>query len=284
MATRPDDVLSALGTAQQNSAELALRRLRALIELGRHTDAEQGITHLRSEHGDDWRVVWYRGLAQLAQAGAAPTALQTRVLTEAAAEAFDAIYDAFPGEAAPKLALGLCAELLGNREDAAEFYRLVWTADRGYVSAAFGLARVCLSVGDRVGAVAALESIPETSTHYVAARIAAIRARVRSRAPQEPIGADLAAGHDQLAALGLDDRRREQLSVEVLESTLGWALAGAPGHSPVVTELGTLPVKERELRFALEKSYRSLARLAERPEDRIELVERANRSRPRTWV
>jgi serine/threonine-protein kinase PknG len=102
--------------------------------------------------------------------------------------------------------------------------------------------------------------------------------------PQEPIGADLAAGNAQLALLTLDDRRREQLSVEVLESTLGWALAGAPGKSPVVAELGTLPVKERELRFALEKSYRSLARLAERAEDRIELVERANRSRPRTWV
>jgi serine/threonine-protein kinase PknG len=206
------------------------------------------------------------------------------VLVEAAAEAFDAVYDAFPGEAAPKLALGVCAELLANREDAAEFYRLVWTTDRGYVSAAFGLARVCLATGERAGAVAALESIPEVSTHYTAARIAAIRARVRSRVPQEPIGADLAAGNAQLALLALDDRRREQLSVEVLESTLGWALAGAPGQSPVAAELGTLPVKERELRFALEKSYRSLARLAERAEDRIELVERANRSRPRTWV
>ncbi|TQF03159.1 protein kinase [Kitasatospora acidiphila] len=284
MATRPDDVLGALSTATSDSVELRLRRLRALIELGRHVDAEQSLAQLRSDHGDDWRVVWYRGLSQLALAGAASSQAQTRPLVEAAAEAFDAVYDAFPGEAAPKLALGICAELLGNHEDAAEFYRLVWTTDHGYVSAAFGLARVCLAGGDRAGAVAALESIPEVSTHYTAARIAAIRARVRARTPQEPIGDDLAAGNAQLALLGLDDRRREQLSVEVLESTLGWALAGAPGHSPVATALGTLPTKERELRFALEKSYRSLARLAERAEDRIELVERANRSRPRTWV
>ncbi|MCC9306336.1 serine/threonine-protein kinase PknG [Kitasatospora sp. RB6PN24] len=283
MATRPDDVLSALGTAAQFSPELALRRVRALTELGLHTDAEQTLTNLRSDHGDDWRVVWYRGLAQLAQAGASATQA-TRALVEAAAEAFDAVYDAFPGEAAPKLALGICAELLGNREDAAEFYRLVWTTDHGYVSAAFGLARVCLAGGDRAGAVAALESVPEVSTHYTAARIAAIRARVRARTPQEPIGDDLAAGNAQLALLGLDDRRREQLSVEVLEGALGWALAGAPGHSPAGAELGGLPTEERELRFALEKSYRALARLAERAEDRIELVERANRSRPRTWV
>ncbi|MFE9426246.1 tetratricopeptide repeat protein [Kitasatospora sp. NPDC006697] len=284
MATRAGDVLSALGTATQDSVELRLRRLRALVELGRHTEAEQSLTSLRADHGDDWRVVWYRGLAQLAQAGAAATQVQTRALTEAAAEAFDAVYDAFPGEAAPKLALGVCAELLGNREDAAEFYRLVWTTDRGYVSAAFGLARVCLGAGDRVGAVAALESVPETSSHYTAARIAAIRSRVRARTPQEQLAADLAAGNDQLALLGLDDRRREQLSVEVLETALGWTLAGTPGHSPAAAALGTLPIRERELRFALERSYRSLARLAERPEDRIDLVERANRSRPRTWV
>lgn len=181
MATRPDDVLGALSTATSDSVELRLRRLRALIELGRHIDAEQSLAQLRSDHGDDWRVVWYRGLSQLALAGAASSQAQTRPLVEAAAEAFDAVYDAFPGEAAPKLALGICAELLGNHDDAAEFYRLVWTTDHGYVSAAFGLARVCLAGGDRAGAVAALESIPEVSTHYTAARIAAIRARVRAR-------------------------------------------------------------------------------------------------------
>ncbi|WP_443058037.1 tetratricopeptide repeat protein, partial [Streptomyces sp. KLMMK] len=38
------------------------------------------------------------------------------------------------------------------------------------------------------------------------------------------------------------------------------------------------------LRFGLERSYRVLARLAQRGEERIELVERANRFRPRTWV
>ncbi|MEW5632387.1 tetratricopeptide repeat protein, partial [Streptomyces hydrogenans] len=41
---------------------------------------------------------------------------------------------------------------------------------------------------------------------------------------------------------------------------------------------------ESGLRFGLERAYRVLARLAQRGEERIELVERANRYRPRTWV
>ncbi|MFE0462626.1 tetratricopeptide repeat protein [Kitasatospora sp. NPDC058965] len=283
MTTRPADALAALETAPVESVERRLRVLRALLELGRHSDAEQALAQLAVDQPGDWRVVWYQGLARLTHAGAVGEPAQVRALTESAAEAFDAIYDAFPGEIAPKLALAVCAELLGQGEDAAEFYRLVWSTDHTFVSAAFGLARVSLAAADRPAAVLALESVPETSTHYTAARIAAIRARLRARSPQEPLADELTAGSVQLTALGLEDRRREQLSVEVLEAALGWTLAGSPGARQQVTVLGHAGA-ERELRFALESSYRVLARLADRPQDRIRLVEQANRTRPRTWV
>jgi serine/threonine-protein kinase PknG len=287
MATRPTDVLTALQTAPVNSVERRLRELRALIELGRHDDAARALTQLATDEPGDWRVVWYQGLARLTHAGAVGDANQARALTDSAVEAFDAIYDAFPGEIAPKLALAVCAEALGRGEDAAEFYRLCWATDHTYVSAAFGLARVSLAAGDRAAAVRALESIPETSTHYTAARIAAIRARLRARSAQEPLAEELTAGSAQLTSLGLEDRRREQLSVEVLEAALGWTLAGAPGRpagsAQQISVLGH-QAAERDLRFALERSYRVLARLADRPQDRIQLVERANRTRPRTWV
>jgi serine/threonine-protein kinase PknG len=39
---------------------------------------------------------------------------------------------------------------------------------------------------------------------------------------------------------------------------------------------------ERELRFGLERCYRALARLASTPEQRHELVDKANAIRPRT--
>ncbi|MFD5468492.1 tetratricopeptide repeat protein [Kitasatospora sp. NPDC127059] len=296
LATDPEEALAALGGAPAVSVESRLRELRALLELGRHDTAVNALAALEQDHPDDWRVVWYRGLVALVAAAddsgtprapgqEHPEASGRITALRAAAEAFDAVYDAFPGEAAPKLALAICAELLDDGGDAAEFYRLVWTTDHSYLSAAFGLARVRLAGDDRPGAVRVLESVPATSSQYTAARIAAVRARLRERAATEPLAADLAAGSDQLTALRLDDRRREELSVEVLGAALGWVGAGSAG-APQGADLVVLgrPAVERELRFALEQSYRVLARLADRAETRIEMVERANRARPRTWV
>ncbi|MFF3324514.1 tetratricopeptide repeat protein [Streptomyces sp. NPDC002889] len=291
MASAPAELITALHSAPTSSPETRLRELRARLEMGELVSADRALTTLEQQQPDDWRVVWYRGI----------TALVTGD-NEAAALSFDAIYDAFPGEPAPKLALGVCAEVLGQLDNAAEYYRLVWTTDPSYVSAAFGLARVQLAAGDRAGAVRTLESVPEASIHYTAARVAAVRARLRRRAVHEPLIDDLSAAAAQVEALGgfgLDAVRREQLSTEVLGTALDWVLSGSPGARPPVPPAPNTPyaphagtptvllgseLDERGLRFGLERSYRVLARLAQRGEERIELVERANRYRPRTWV
>ncbi|MFG2494840.1 tetratricopeptide repeat protein [Streptomyces caniferus] len=300
LAAPPAELLGALRSAPADSLEVRLRALRALLETGDGAAARQALEEIAAEPaepwaaarrggdepgtwGADWRVVWHRGLVSLWTGD-----------RESAALAFDAVYDALPGEPAPKLALGICAELLGQLDNAVEYYRLVWATDRSYVSAAFGLARVRLAAGDRRGAVEALESVPESSIHYIAARIAAVRARLRERSPHDPLSADLRAAAEQVEALedfGLDAERREQLTTEVLGSALDWVLSGSHGAGPDGTAgvderpslLGS-PLDERGLRFGLERSYRLLARLAQRGEKRIELVERANRFRPRTWV
>ncbi|MFJ8658883.1 tetratricopeptide repeat protein [Streptomyces sp. NPDC093795] len=276
-AAAPGELLGALHAAPVHSAELWLRTLRAQLELGDLASAVQTLAGIEERDPDDWRVVWYRGVTSLVTGDHQHAAL-----------AFDAIYDAFPGEPAPKLALGICAEVLGQLDNAAEYYRLVWATDPSFVSAAFGLARVQLAAGDRTGAVATLESVPEASIHYTAARVATVRARLRRRPAWEPIGADLTASAAQVSALqgfGLDAVRREQLSAEVLGAALDWVLSGSPGAEPGggALLLGS-ELDERGLRFGLERSYRVLARLAQRGEERIELVERANRFRPRTWV
>nr|WP_051808863.1 serine/threonine-protein kinase [Streptomyces sp. NRRL S-378] len=276
LASAPADLLGALASAPSDSAELRLRELRARLELGEPAAAGDALAELEARHPDDWRVVWARGIVSLATGD-----------DETAAVSFDAIYDAFPGEPAPKLALGLCAEVLGQLDNAAEYYRLVWITDPGFVSAAFGLARVQLAAGDRDGAVRTLESVPEASIHYTAARVAAVRARLRDRSPDEPLLADLSAAADQVEALrrfGLDPERQELLATEVLGSALDWVLSGGRGADPGRTSLLGSQLDERGLRFGLERSYRVLARLARRGEERIELVERANRFRPRTWV
>ncbi|MFD8013325.1 tetratricopeptide repeat protein [Streptomyces sp. NPDC058955] len=276
-AAAPAELLGALRAAPADTPELRLRALRAQLDLRDLVSAGQTLGALEQWDADDWRVVWHRGVASLVGGD----------LTHAAL-AFDAVYDAFPGEPAPKLALGVCAEVLGQLDNAAEYYHLVWTTDPGFVSAAFGLARVRLAAGDRTGAVAALESVPESSIHYTAARVAAVRARLRRRPPREPLGADLTAAAAQVSALGgfgLDPVRRERLSTEVLGTALDWVLSGSPGAAPGGGEplLGSA-LDESGLRFGLERAYRVLARLAQRGEERIELVERANRYRPRTWV
>ncbi|WP_426363901.1 tetratricopeptide repeat protein [Streptomyces sp. E-08] len=276
-AAAPGELLGALQSAPAPSAELRLRTLRAQLELRDLPSAARTLAGLEERDPDDWRVVWYRGIASLVTGD-----------HEHAALAFDAVYDAFPGEPAPKLALGICAEVLGQLDNAAEYYRLVWATDPSFVSAAFGLARVRLAAGDRTGAVQTLESVPEASIHYTAARVAAVRARLRRRPAHEPLGADLTAAAAQVSALqgfGLDAVRRERLSTEVLGTALDWVLSGSPGAAPGggALLLGS-ELDERGLRFGLERSYRVLARLAQRGEERIELVERANRFRPRTWV
>ncbi|MEU3470924.1 tetratricopeptide repeat protein [Streptomyces sp. NPDC006687] len=276
LASAPADLLGALGSAAADSVELRLRELRARLELGELATAVRALAELEAAYPDDWRVVWARGVASLATGD-----------NEIAALSFDAVYDAFPGEPAPKLALALCAEVLGQLDNAAEYYRLVWITDPGFVSAAFGLARVQLASGDRESAVRTLESVPESSIHYTAARVAAVRARLRDRSPQEELLADLGAASDQVEALrrfGLDPERQERLATEVLGTALDWVLSGSRGADPGRSSLLGSQLDERGLRFGLERSYRVLARLAQRGEERIELVERANRFRPRTWV
>ncbi|MER5597400.1 tetratricopeptide repeat protein, partial [Streptomyces sp. NPDC002265] len=282
MTSAPAELISALSAVPAPSVETRLRQVRARLEHGDPAAALSSLGALEEERPDDWRVVWYRGVAALVTGD-----------HEGAALSFDAVYDAFPGENAPKLALGLCAEVLGQLDNAAEYYRLVWSTDPSYVSAAFGLARVQLATGDRRAAVRTLESVPESSIHYTAGRVAAVRARLRQRTATSAdvsFPEDLSAAAAQVEALdayGLDPTRREQLSTEVLGCALDWILSGGRASAPTASGERALlgsGLDERGLRFGLERSYRTLARLATGGEERIDLVERANRYRPRTWV
>ncbi|MEU5974343.1 tetratricopeptide repeat protein [Streptomyces sp. NPDC047315] len=292
LAAAPAELVAALAAVPAPSRGTRLREVRARLETGEYAAALDVLTGVERQHSDDWRVIWYRGLASLVVGDDEGLA--------AAALSFDAVYDAFPGESAPKLALAVCAELLGQLDNAAEYYRLVWTTDPSHVSAAFGLARVQLAAADRAGAVRTLESVPEASIHYTAARVAAVRSRLRRRAALDPLLDDLTAAAAQVTALraaGLDAVRGERLTTEVLGTALDWVISGSPGAPPPPTSststadpvgapraLLGCELDERGLRFGLERSYRVLARLAQRGEERVDLVERANRFRPRTWV
>ena len=262
------------------SSETRLALARALLDIGDCDGAGITLAELAADDPSDWRIAWTHGLRQLAVGDAA-----------VASGAFSAVYDELPGEVAPKLALGFAAEAGGDAASAGRYFRIVWTVDRTYVSAAFGLARTCLAVGDRPGAIAALTAVPETSTHHAAAQIAVIRILVSPGAT----GDDLRQADGRLGRLALDEARREQLTVEILRTALDRASSEQAPSRPVAAPhgsgvdpgdgliLGCEPT-ERALRLGLERGYRALARLTSDRVRRIELVDMANEIRPMTWA
>jgi serine/threonine-protein kinase PknG len=257
------------------SPETRLALVRALIATGDPAAAQAALAELPADQAD-WRATWYAGLCALA--GGRP---------DQAWAAFSAVYDELPGELAPKLALGFAAEAAGNTAAALYFLRLVWTIDRSYVSAGFGMARACLAGCDRGAAIGAIAAVPETSSHHAAAQIAAVRLLVAGGTGRSED--DLHQADFRLGRLSLDDNdpRRHQLTLEILRAALDWVSAPLPagrnGAAPAAGQLilGCEP-NERALRFGLERGYRALANLV--PERRVELVDMANSVRPRTWI
>ncbi|MGH3881628.1 MAG: tetratricopeptide repeat protein [Actinophytocola sp.] len=271
-STEPAALIEELRTAPQSTVEVRLRIARAHIELGDVATARRLLDELARDSRDldrAWLIDWHRGLAALSVGD-----------TTVARDRFDRVYSAIPGEAAPKLAIALCAEAAGDHRAADRYYRTVWRTDRAYVSAAFGLARALLALGERLEAVDVLSSVPETSSHHVAAQLAAVRARLRVPEPEKLAEDELVAAGKQLADLEIDAERRALAASEVLGTALRWALVRKHGTGTV---LGCA-LTEDSLRVGLERSYRTLARHADNTKERIALVDSANRIRPRTWV
>ncbi len=253
------------------SAETRFALARARIDAGDYDAAAAVLADLAASDPSDWRVAWYNGLRDLA--ARRPGGAQV------AQGAFSAVFDELPGELAPKLALAFAAEAAGDLTTAGHYFRLVWTVDRSYVSAAFGTARTCLAAGDRPGAIAALAAVPAASSHYAAAQIEAIRVLVSGENQSRATGDDLRQAGGQLDRLVVDDVRRQQLTVEILRAALGWCTSGQPAVGGPI--LGCEP-DARTVRFGLERSYRALARLTPDEARRVELVDLANAIRPRT--
>ncbi|QCX81400.1 Serine/threonine-protein kinase PknG [Streptomyces sp. YIM 121038] len=281
----------ALGTA-----ETALWLCRAYLEAG---DADRAAVWVRTAEervGDyDWRIFWHQGLIQL-----------TRGQVESAEGEFVAAYSALPGEAAPKLALGYCAEYLADQESAApgsgaaparprhdakqrarraeararqaeEYYEAVRRRDRAQGSAAFGLARVQLRRGDRHRAVAVLDEVPTTSRHHDAARVAAVRV-LAGRLPggSVPGAAELRAAAERLAGLHLDGSGSwDRLVTELREHALGCRPPDGWGSGFPAGELFGPADTESALAGLLSRSLKRLADQAGSVGERGDLLDRA---------
>ncbi|EDY60241.2 MULTISPECIES: tetratricopeptide repeat protein [Streptomyces] len=240
----------------------------------------------------DWRLDWHHGLLALARGQVA-----------VAWRHFDRAYAAIPGEYAPKLALGHCAERLGRRHEALTFYEAVRLRNPSLGSAAFGAARARLALdGERAReeAVRELDAVPQHSRHRTAARTAAVRIGIEyvrraghdDEAPQrlrEVLGRLALLFH----AHGLtDEEARVRMTVEVWEALQGALARGALDAADLAAlsagadpRLG-LPPDEHGLREDLSRRYVTLAHQAARsvaPEDAAvaeTLLDRAYEVRP----
>ncbi|MDQ3404592.1 MAG: serine/threonine-protein kinase PknG [Actinomycetota bacterium] len=265
--TEPEDLVSTLDTAPKRTPEVLLRLVDARITMGNLDYAEQDLDEFAESVTRDWRVVWYRSVMTLA----GPNPGQ-------AVDGFDEVYRLLPGEIAPRLALAAATEAAGDFERAGVLYHRVWTTNVGYVSAAFGLARVRSHQGDVDGAVAALDGVPESSSHHLAARAAAIRARVAGT-PTTAYLLDAGARLQRLAKIRADAERDARLRIEVLASARR-ILSSARGTDSLFGE----PLDEFHVGLGLEKAYRTLAGLTADRAARSALIDLANHSRPWTLV
>lgn len=256
--------------AQQlpESREARLRLASSLIETYQYEEAEKLIAQVEEKDPWDWRVLWYRGRCLLAQGKKVE-----------AQKAFDQVYFDLPGELVPKLALGLAAEASGNLQLAIQMYDLVSRTDPSYTAAAFGLARCLCAVGNRNGAVAALERIPNTSNLYTRSRVEVARTLI-DNSSSAPEAKELQQASKAVETLVLDGIERHRLTKQVLETALNLVASKKLSPTSSISILGQ-PLEEVHLRQGLEKALRDMAHLSS-GEEKIQLVDEANRVRPRT--
>ena len=268
---RADQIIRVLSELRSPTPEVHYRVVRAAIEDGQFEEAQRRLAKLAAIDAYDWRVGWYRGMIALCQGN--PLEARAR---------FEECYAELPGELAPKLGIAAAAEMAGQ-SDAMKYYQLVWSVDRSFVTAAFALARLRIEARDHVGAVDVLGQVPEIAIQHTAAEIAAVRTRLDSPGFADWADpAELSRLSERVEALGLDGEAHESLVCEVLLGALNWRLQD--GAAVAEQSVFGAALSEDGLRAALEKSYRTRARMAQGRAARIEMVDLANSVRPRTWV
>lgn len=300
-ADTPDRIAErAEGDPALRTVETALWLCRAYLDAGNAARAEEWVARARGWSDDyDWRIFWHRGLVHL-----------TRGAVDEAEGEFAATYEALPGEVAPKLALGYCAEYLAERlreagvrepglrearpveaqadaqaaaragaraAQAEEFYEAVLRRDPTQGSAAFGLARVRLRRAGRRRAVGVLDEVPTTSRHYDAARVAAVRI-LAARLPggPGPLVTELREAAERLAELHLDGSGSwDRLATELREQALACRPPEGWGSGFPAGELFGPEDSEDALRRLLSGSLRGLADQAGSAGERGDLLDTA---------
>jgi serine/threonine-protein kinase PknG len=261
-------LLKQLTDKHPESQEAPLQLANTLIESAQTGLARQFLNQLKEKQGWDWRIAWYLGKLYL-----------TTNQPQKAQDAFTEVYGELPGELAPKVALGFAAEQLQRYEWAIKLYDIVSTTDPSYVSATFGLARCLATIGKRAEAVKALDHVPSTSSIYVRSQVEKARLLVSTQA-KSPAATDLKQAAMVIEATVIDGVEKHRLSCELFQTAL--TLVNTKVISPDASmQLLGQSLEEVKLRSGWERSLRAMAHLAV-GEEKVRLVDEANRVRPRS--
>jgi serine/threonine-protein kinase PknG len=269
--SEPKARLGVLRAAQDPSVEVRLATGYAALRAGDHRVLDEVVAAILADDAWEWRAIWLAGLGALARGDAA-----------AAQAAFNAVYGQVPGELAPKLALALGCELGGQPDVAELLYLTCLRTDANYTApAAFGLTRIRAAraeqgQGELADAIAALEMVPATSRSFVAARRQRATLLIASGGGLD----SLAAALDSVRVITLEPADHAGLRAEVLQAALDDVTANGPRPD---VHVGGVAADPDALRDGLERAYRDLAGLSEDRDDRIRLVDEANRVRRWTW-
>lgn len=214
----------------------------------------------------DWRTSWLRGLYLVTNGDG------TKALAY-----FERCYFEMPGELAPRLAMGLSAEIANNGEQALPYYDRVGRVDPAFVSAHAGAARCHAKAGRLMDAVSMLQRVPSNHVLHTQVQLGiaellltypdAIDASVMQKA-ETAVKSVLNTGGSVFQIAG----RLINLVVEKAKS-INWPLN--------MTFLGA-NFTEHTLRLAAEEQFRRAAKLAKSDQERHYWVSQANRVRPVT--
>ena len=231
--------LDAEGVDVSESAELPLMEVRALLDLGDVAKASRKLDDLAEQVGWRWRLVWYKAVAELLTGD-----------YDSAIKHFIEVLDTFPGELAPKLALGATAELAGE-SDEHRFYQTVWRTNDGVISAAFGLARTQSAEGDRTGAVRTLDEVPPTSRHFTTARLTSAVTLLSGGSRSEITEEQIRDAARRVEALPPTEPRVLQIRALVLGGAMDWL---EDNHEASTNHILGFPFTKHGLRLGVEAS------------------------------
>jgi serine/threonine-protein kinase PknG len=127
--------------------------------------------------------------------------------------------------------------------------------------------------------VAALERVPQTSNLFTRSRVEVARTLINTN-HSEPGMEELKQASTAIEMLALEGMEQYRLTRQVLETALNMITSQTLTPASSITILST-PLEEVNLRKGLEKSLRAMAHLAT-GDEKIRLVDEANRVRPRT--